>query len=117
MELAQRPGTRLERIKYYCDIRRKTFIRNALVDDDLEVRRALSDVVLSLRTDNDTGFQQVLVKTIRGFTVGHGNGLSSSLPGLLFGKEHSRRRRVDPTKLWDFTREAWGLKAPEKLAA
>ena len=117
MELVQRPGTRLERIKYYCDVRRKYFFRTVLVDDDLTVRRNLSDVVLALRTDQETGLQQVLVKSIRGFAVGHGNGLSSSLPGLLFGKEFSRTRRVDPTKIWDFTRAAWGIKSPELQAA
>jgi hypothetical protein len=117
MKLIAKPGTRLERVKYYCDQRRKFFVRDALIDDDLEVRRALSDVILMTRTDATTGITQVMVKSIRGFAVGHTNGLSSSLPGLLFGKEHMRIRRLDPSKVWDFTREAWGLKKKEPETA
>lgn len=99
--------TRQEPIIYYCDVRKSKFKRNALIDDELEIRRALCGVEFMTRTAPD-GTKYLLVKSVRGFQTGPATGYSSSIPALLFGSEHARvRKKVE--NLWDFTRAAYGI--------
>lgn len=107
MTLTPKLGQRLEPIVYWCDERKKRYKRNALIDDDLELRRKLCGVELILKTAHN-GHKYVMVKSINGVGARHVGSGSKSLPGFLFGSEFtSSKRKTD--ELWDFTREAYGI--------
>lgn len=109
---ALKAGQRLEPIVYYCNIRKGRFKRMVVINDELEIRRALCGVEFirkalggnDVKTLDNT---YLLVKSINGRATGHGT--TSSLTALLFGPEHARARRLDPSNLWDFTREAYSI--------
>jgi hypothetical protein len=122
MALIPKEGQRLEPIVYYCNIRKKKFKRNVLIDDDFETRRALCGVEFILKAMDGNNVKIVegtdmylLVKSINGKATGHGE--TKSVAALLFGKQHARARRLDPTNPWDLTREAYGLQAKKAVTA
>ena len=119
MSLTPGPGQRLEPIIYYCNIRKQRFKRHILIDDELEIRRALCGVEFILKAlgGNEVKVLEwdkmyLLVKSINGKAV-RSEGVSSSVAALLFGAEHARAKRVDTAKLWDFTRAAYGIEKAE----
>lgn len=106
-------GQRLEPIIYYCDVRRRLFKRDALIDDELNVRRQLNGTVLLLKTAYN-GHKQLLIKSIQGKSPRFVESGSKSLPAYLFGPEWLHARRVPGKDLWDLTKSAYLKLAKEE---
>lgn len=104
--MTPKEGQRLESIVYYCDVRRRMFKRDALINDELEIRRQLNGTVLLLKTAYN-GSKQLLLKSIQGKSPRFVDSGSKSLPAYLFGQEWLHARRAPDKELWDLTREAY----------
>jgi hypothetical protein len=97
------------KIVYWCGVRHQMFEREVLIDDGLEAARRVNNVTFkTIPPTVRKPHLHMLVYRVRGESV-EARGESASLPGFLFGKQHAKARRKDPTNMFDFRREAFCL--------
>jgi hypothetical protein len=97
-------------IVYRCHKRKALFKRKVVIDDDLEIKRALSVAVFETR--EKAGIIQLVVKSIKGFTT-KSAGICQSVPVYLFGESFNHVNRRDTSLLWNLSRSAYLLPIKE----